>query len=85
MSCGGGTWRGSTPAYVGEPECNGIMERWIRTFKEACLYLHDFQSLEEGREKIGEFIARYNAAWLLERDGNRTPSEVRRAFMKKAA
>lgn len=36
-------WLGirSTPAYVGEPECNGIMERWIRTLKEECIYFHD--------------------------------------------
>ncbi len=26
-----------SPSYVGEPECNGIMERWIRTLKEECL------------------------------------------------
>jgi len=38
-----------TPSYVGEPECNGIMERWIRTLKEECLYLHDFGTLEEAR------------------------------------
>ena len=32
-----------TPSYVGEPECNGVMERFIRTLKEQCLYLHRFQ------------------------------------------
>ena len=42
-----------SPSYVGEPECNGIMERWIRTLKEECLYLHDFQTLEEARQVIG--------------------------------
>ncbi len=28
-------WLGirSTPAYVGEPECNGVAERFIRTLK----------------------------------------------------
>ena len=26
----------STPTCVGEPECNSIMERWIRTLKEEC-------------------------------------------------
>ena len=35
----------STPTYVGEPECNSIMERWMRTLKEECkekcLDLHD--------------------------------------------
>ena len=42
-------WLGirSTPAYVGEPECNGVAERFIRTLKEA-------------RPVIGALIKRYN-------------------------
>jgi len=74
-----------SPSYVGEPECNGIMERWIRTLKEECLYLHDFATLEEARQVIGEFIERYNREWLLERHGYRTPAEVRRALTRQAA
>ncbi len=74
-----------TPSYVGEPECNGIMERWIRTLKEECLYLHDFATLEEARRVIGAFIERYNQAWLLERHGYRTPAEVRRALTRQAS
>ena len=68
----------------GEPECNGIMERWIRT-REECLYLHDFASLDEARLVIGEFIERYNREWLLERHGHRTPAEVRRRLTRQAA
>jgi transposase InsO family protein len=80
-------WLGirSTPSYVGEPECNGIMERWIRTLKEECLYLHDFASLEEAREVIGEFIRRYNEDWLLERFGYRSPLAIRESFAQMAA
>ena len=80
-------WLGirSTPAYVGEPECNGIMERWIRTLKEECLYLHDFESLEQAREIIGEFIQRYNEQWILERHGYRTPADVRRNPLQEVA
>jgi len=74
-----------SPSYVGEPECNGVMERWIRTLKEECLYLHDFATLEEARQVIGEFIERYNHQWLLERHGYRTPVEVRRALTRMAA
>ena len=74
-----------SPSYVGEPECNGIMERWIRTLKEECLYLHDFETLDEARQVIGEFIERYNREWLLERHGHRTPTDVRRTLMRKAA
>jgi transposase InsO family protein len=74
-----------TPSYVGEPECNGIMERWIRTLKEECVYLHDFTTLEEARQVIGEFVERYNREWLLERHGYRTPADVRRALTRQAA
>ena len=80
-------WLGirSTPSYVGEPECNGIMERWIRTLKEECLYMHDFESLEQARMVIGEFIKRYNAEWLLERHNYKTPSEARESYRQEAA
>ncbi len=83
----GMTWLGirPSPSQVGEPECNGIMERWIRTLKEECLYLHDFRTLDEAREVIGEFIEQYNREWLLERHGHRTPADVRRALTQQAA
>lgn len=50
-------WLGirSTPSYVGEPECNGVAERFMRTLKEECLYLHDFHDIEEARREIGAF------------------------------
>ena len=80
-------WLGirSTPSYVGEPECNGVAERFMRTLKEECLYLHDFQSLEEARQVIGAFIERYNRGWLLERHGYKTPAQVREELTLKAA
>ena len=74
-----------SPSYVSEPECNGIMERWIRTLKEECLYLHDFQTLEEAPQVIGEFIEAYNREWLIEPHGHRTPADVRQALTRKAA
>jgi len=80
-------WLGirSSSAYVGEPECTGVMERFLRTLKEECLYVHDFQSLEEARRVIGAFIECYNREWLLERHGHRTPAEIRTKFRRKAA
>lgn len=80
-------WLGirSTPAYVGEPECNGVAERFMRTLKEECLYLHDFQNIEEARREIGAFIERYNRGWLLERHGYRTPAQAREHLTRKAA
>ena len=80
-------WLGiaSSPAFVGEPECNGVMERWIRTLKEECIYMHDFDTLEEARQIIGAFVSRYNRQWLLERHGYLTPTEARRALVQEAA
>ncbi|MDE2752976.1 MAG: integrase core domain-containing protein [Gemmatimonadota bacterium] len=42
-------WLGirSKPGYVGEPECNGVAERFIRMLKEECIYLHHFETLGE--------------------------------------
>jgi len=68
-----------TPSYVGEPQCNGVAERFMRTLKEQCLYLHRFENLEEAKAIIDEFIERYNHAWLIERLGYRTPVQARAA------
>src|SRR5262249_24635712 len=75
----------AAPAFVGEPECNGCAERFMRTLKEQCLYLHQFRDLEEAREIIGAFIARYNAEWIVERLGYRTPAQARRDALREAA
>ena len=66
-----------TPSYVGEPECDRVIKRFMRTLKEQCLYLHRFQSLVEARRIIGEFITSYNTEWLIERLGHQTPVAAR--------
>lgn len=82
-----GRWLGmtSTPSDVGEPECNGVMERFIRTLKEQCLSLHRFQTLEEARRIIAEFIARCTTEWLIARRGHRPPAEARATAERRAA
>ncbi len=80
-------WLGITisPSYVGEPQCNGVIERFMRTLKEQCLSLHRFQNLEEARRVISEFITRYNSEWLIERLGYRTPAQARAEARRLAA
>jgi transposase InsO family protein len=80
-------WLGITisPSYVGEPECNGVIERFMRTLKEQCLYLHRFQTLEEARGVIAAFIDRYNHEWLIERLDYRTPAQARAEGWRAAA
>ena len=68
-------------AYVGEPECNGIMERFLRTVQEQVLWPHRFRNLAEARPVIGEFIARYNEQWLIGRLGYQSPAQARTNFL----
>jgi transposase InsO family protein len=68
----------NSPAFVHEPETNGVIERFFRTIKEECLWLHDFRDADQAREVIGEWMERYNEEWILERHGYRSPREVRR-------
>jgi len=37
------------------------------------------------RQMIGEFVERYNQAWLLERHSHRTPADVRAGLTRQAA
>ena len=72
-------WLGIThsPSFVGEPQCNGVIERFIRTLKEQCLWLHRFETLAEARAIIAAFIRRYNEEWIIERLDYRTPAIAR--------
>ena len=66
-----------SPAFVRSPECNGIIERFHRTLNEQVFDLYVFESLEEVRKVIGEFIERYNRYWLIHRLGLNSPLEYR--------
>ena len=74
-----------SPAFVREPEGNGVAERFIRTLKEQLLWVRTFATVEELRVALLEFKERYNRAWLCERHGHRTPIAVRRQFTAKVA
>jgi len=70
---------GNSPAFVHEPETNGVIERFFRTLKEECLWIHDFRDAEHARDVVGRWIETYNEEWLIERHGYRSPRAVRRA------
>jgi len=42
------------------PEQNGLIERFIRTLKEDCVWLHRFESLAHATATIGAWIRYYN-------------------------
>lgn len=63
--------------YVAEPETNGVAERFNRTLKAQVIRGRVFRDAAELRAAVGEFIDRYNASWLLEKNGYRSPVETR--------
>ena len=67
----------SSPAFVAEPECNGVAERFIRTLKEQLLWVQTFDTVEDLRLALRAFRQRYNASWLVQKHRHRTPDQVR--------
>lgn len=75
----------ASPAFVREPEGNGVAERFIRTLKEQLLWVRTFDTVEELRLALLEFKERYNREWLCQRHGHRTPTAVRAQLTVKVA
>jgi transposase InsO family protein len=72
------TWLGieDDAAFVGEPQGNGVAERFMRTIKEQCLWSRLFDDVDDLRQGVATFIETYNNEWLIERLGHRTPREA---------
>jgi putative transposase len=66
-----------SPSFVRQPEGNGVAERFIRTLKENFLWVHAFGTIEDLRSGLQQFVAHYNATWLVARHGYRTPNQIR--------
>ncbi len=70
------------------PAGNGVAERVIKTLKEQLLWVRYFPTIEALRKGLTEFADLYNASWLRERHGHKTPNQVRaeqKALASKAA
>ena len=66
--------------FVGEPQTNGVIERLFRTLKEQVVHGRIFQTIDEVRNAVRAFVARYNAEWLIEKNGHRSPADRRAAW-----
>ena len=67
-------------AFVGEPQTNGVIERLFRTLKEQVVHGRIFRTIDDVREAVRAFVARYNAEWLIEKNGHRSPAAMRAAW-----
>ena len=75
----------SSPAFVRAPEGNGCAERFIRTLKENLLWVQTFDTVEQLRHALIKFRQTYNATWLIERHGFRSPAAIRAEQLPPAA
>jgi putative transposase len=62
------------------PEQNGMIERWFRTLKEECVWIHNFETLEQARTAIDGFIGQYNTERPHQALGMLTPSQWRARY-----
>ncbi len=65
------------PGRVGSVETNGVIERFFRTMKEQAIHGRVFQTIDEVRDAVRAFAARYNAEWLIEKNGYLSPLAAR--------
>lgn len=66
-----------SPAFVRQLEGNGVAERAIWTLKEQLLWVRHFETVDELRTALANFTAKYNASWLRQRHGYKTPNQIR--------
>lgn len=66
------------PRY--SPEYNGSIERFFRTLKQECVWLHRFESFEQAERIIPAWIEYYNQERLHSSLGYMTPREWRKQF-----
>lgn len=62
------------------PEQNGLAERFIRSLKEECAWLQNFESLEQARTVIAAWIAWYNGKRPHQALKYRTPDQAEKSF-----
>jgi transposase InsO family protein len=72
-------------AYVGEPETNGVAERFWKTLKKQVLEGRIYRTLADLRQALRAFMDLYNRRWRLEKLGGHTPEEVRQAWLNRQA
>lgn len=67
------------------PEQNGLCERFIRTFKEECVWLHTFTSIADARTHIATFITYYNTQRFHQALKYTTPFQNHKNLCRQAA
>ena len=65
---------------VGEPQTNGVAERFNRTLKEQIIHGRIYRNIAELRDAVRDFVELYNAQWIVEKNGYLSPAQARQAW-----
>ncbi len=68
--------------FVREPETNGVVERFHRTFKEQIVHGRQYHSIEDFHRAVACFVPVYNEHWLLGKLNYHSPLEARELYMQ---
>lgn len=68
---------------VARPTGNAVVERFIQTLKVELLWTRDWESIEELRTAIAEWVVRYNQGQTNQSLGWRAPAEQRSLNLNK--
>ena len=73
-------FHGFTPSFalVGEPQTNGVVERFNRTIKEQIIHGRTYRNQAELAAAVAAFVETYNRQWRLEKLRFKSPLEARR-------
>ena len=67
-------------ALLGEPQTNGVVERFHRTLKQQIIHGRTFQNIAQLRAALASFVHLYNHHWRLEKLHYQSPIQARLAF-----
>lgn len=70
-------------AFLEQPQTNGVAERFLRTLQEQAIYGRVFDTIEEVRQAVADFVDLYNNEWLIEKNGYLSPRQMRKACYKR--
>jgi putative transposase len=67
------------------PQQNGMIERFFRSLKEECIWLHNFETYEQAKEIIEEWVEFYNTQRPHQSLGYLSPAEHRAQYSQHVA
>jgi len=70
-------------AFLEQPQTNGVAERFLRTLQEQAIYGCVFDTIDDVRDAVADFVELYNEYWLIEKNGYLSPRQAREAYYQR--